>query len=86
MKEKKPHRLRRPTCIVSPLSTGRILSDPLNFLLKPPQIIDAFDATKHPAVVSGCQAPDLVSRDFVDGFVAGFPPDRRASGTQGRLV
>lgn len=41
--------------------------------------MDAFDATKHPDVVSGCQAPDSVFKDFVAGFVAGFPPEQRAS-------
>ena len=43
------------------------------------QIIDAFDATRHPEVVSRRRAPDAIFRDFVDGFSAGFPEDREAS-------
>ncbi|CAN0107484.1 unnamed protein product, partial [Ectocarpus sp. 12 AP-2014] len=42
-------------------------------------VIDSFDATKHPAVVSGRKTPDSVFRDFVDGFIAGFPPEKRVS-------
>ncbi|CAM9380713.1 unnamed protein product, partial [Ectocarpus sp. 12 AP-2014] len=41
------------------------------------KVIDSFDATKHPAVVSGRKTPDSVFRDFVDGFIAGFPPEKR---------
>ena len=43
------------------------------------QIIDAFDATRHPEVVLRRRAPDAIFRDFVDGFTAGFPSDREAS-------
>lgn len=42
-------------------------------------MLDAFDATRHPQVVSGCQAPDVVFRDFVEGFLAGLPSNQRAS-------
>lgn len=44
-----------------------------------PQVLDAFHATKHPDVISGCRSPDVVFRDFVEGFVGGLPSDKRAN-------
>ncbi|CAM9464736.1 unnamed protein product, partial [Hapterophycus canaliculatus] len=49
-------------------------------------IIDAFNATKHPDVISGREAPDSVFRDFVDGFFAGFSPEQRAGANEAAKV
>lgn len=43
------------------------------------QVVDAFDATRHPEVVDGHLAPDEMFREFVQGFTAGISRDKRVS-------